>query len=167
MIRWYAVHCQPLGEAKARFNLQRQGYQVYLPQYLKRRRHARRTDWVRAALFPRYLFVALDDEHTRWRPINSTVGVSSIVGWGDTPTPVPDWVMDEIRAREDKDGLVALGACSTFRKGDEVHIVRGPMADSVGVFDAVADQERVVVLLSLMGRQVKVRVPTTSISAYA
>lgn len=166
-MRWYAVHSQPLCETKARFNLERQGYQVYLPQYLKRRRHARRIDWVRAPLFPRYFFVALDDEVARWRPINSTVGVSGIVGWGDVPMPVPDWVVDEIRAREDKDGLVALATASTFRKGDEVHIVRGPMADSVGIFDAVADQDRVVVLLSLMGRQVKVRVPTTAISAYA
>lgn len=167
MMRWYAVHCQPQSERKACFNLERQGYQVYLPQYLKRRRHARRLDWVRAPLFPRYLFVALDDERTRWRPINSTVGVSAIVGWGDTPMPVPDWVMDEIRSREDKDGLIALGAGLTFRKGDEVHIVRGPMADSIGIFDAVADHERVVVLLSLMGRQVRVRVPMAAISAYA
>ena len=38
--RWYVVQTQANGEAKAAEHLRRQGYEIYLPRYLKRRRHA-------------------------------------------------------------------------------------------------------------------------------
>ncbi len=60
MKRWYVVHTHTRGERLAMVNLRRQGLDTYLPQYLKRRRHARRTEWIPAPLFPRYLFVAMD-----------------------------------------------------------------------------------------------------------
>ncbi len=43
MKQWYVVHTHPRGERLAAVNLRRQGLDAYLPQYLKRRRHARRT----------------------------------------------------------------------------------------------------------------------------
>jgi len=58
--RWYVVQTHSQAEAKACGHLQRQGFEIYLPKYLKRRRHARRTETVIAPLFPRYLFVAVD-----------------------------------------------------------------------------------------------------------
>ena len=48
--RWYVVQTQVNGEAKAAENLRRQGYETYLPRYLKRRRHARKVDFTREAL---------------------------------------------------------------------------------------------------------------------
>ena len=60
MNRWYVAQTHAQAEAKALLNLARQGFQSYLPQYVKRRRHARRVEWVKAPLFPRYLFVRFD-----------------------------------------------------------------------------------------------------------
>ena len=77
MQRWYVAQTQPMAEHKALAHLHRQGFEVYLPRYLKRRSHARRVDHVPAPVFPRYLFVAMDIESCRWRAINSTVGVTS------------------------------------------------------------------------------------------
>ncbi|MCH7693162.1 MAG: transcriptional activator RfaH, partial [Proteobacteria bacterium] len=42
MKRWYVVHTHTRGEPLAVVNLRRQGLDAYLPQYSKRRRHARR-----------------------------------------------------------------------------------------------------------------------------
>ena len=58
--RWYVVQTQVNGEVKAAQNLLRQGFEIYLPRYLKRRRHARKVDFAAKPLFPRYLFVAID-----------------------------------------------------------------------------------------------------------
>ena len=71
MKRWYVVSTHVHGERKALFHLTRQGYTAYLPQYFKRRRHARRIDWAPTPLFPRYLFVELDTEHQQWRTCKS------------------------------------------------------------------------------------------------
>ncbi len=60
MTTWYAVNALPSQEARAEVNLLRQGYRVWCPAVAKVRRHARRKETVREALFPGYLFVALD-----------------------------------------------------------------------------------------------------------
>jgi len=64
MTYWCAVQTHVRSEDKAAFHLRRQGYEVFLPKHLKRRKHARRIDWVSAPLFPRYLFVAIDPDTT-------------------------------------------------------------------------------------------------------
>ena len=84
---WYVVHTRPRGEETARRHLMRQGFDAFLPQYLKRRRHARRTDWVPRPLFPRYIFIEMDLHCTRWRAIRSTVGITDLVCHGDRPAP--------------------------------------------------------------------------------
>ncbi len=156
MIQWYAVHTRPKAEDKARLNLENQGFEVYLPKFLKRRRHARRTDWVAAPLFPRYLFVGMDIARARWRAINSTFGVIHLVGDGARPLAVPGPVVAEIRAREDDGGLIRFDA-RPFRKGDRVRILDGAFADLEGLFDGADEKNRIFVLLSLLGRQVRVK----------
>lgn len=76
--RWYVVQTKVNCEAKAAENLRRQGYETYLPRYLKRRRHARRVDLTAKPLFPCYMFVAIDVAMQRWRSIQSTFGVSRL-----------------------------------------------------------------------------------------
>ena len=168
MKQWFAVHTQARGEAQARFNLLRQGFEVYLPRYLKRRRHARRTDWVGTPLFSRYLFVQMDIGATRWHAIQSTFGVSHLVCNGDQPAAVPDAIIDSIRNREDDTGMVAMGAAPPpFDKGQVVRVTSGPLAEQVGWFEGVSDDERVILLLDLLGRKIQVRVPTEAVAAFA
>lgn len=167
MKAWYAVHTQSRAEHMARRNLERQGYEVYLPQYLKRRRHARRTTQVAVPLFPRYLFVAMDVDSVRWRAIHSTIGVSYLICHGNSPVPVYPGVVEEIRVREDSAGMVTLESAPLFAKGEVVCINQGVFCDQVGLFECASDDERVLILLQLMGRQVKVRVPAEAVRAYA
>ena len=164
---WYVVYTHPRGERLAFVNLRRQGIEAYLPQYLKRRRHARRTQWVPAPLFPRYLFVSIDIERTRWRAIHSTLGVHHLVCHGDMPAPIPQGIIEGIQSRENGDGVVALAAPPLFKKGEVVQITAGALCDQVGLFDCSTDDERVVILLELLGRPVKVRVPAEAICAFA
>jgi len=163
-IRWYVAHTQAREEEKARVNLVRQGFTAYLPQYRKRRRHARRVDWIRAPLFPRYLFVAMDIACTRWRAVSSTFGVSHLVCHGDRPVPVPHGVVEEILARNDENGLIPVEPRVPFRKGDAVQVVAGALADRIGLFEGVTDEERVILLLDLLGRQVRVKLPFEAIA---
>lgn len=165
MRRWYVVNTHVRGEEMAAVNLGNQGFEPYLPRYLKKRSHARSVVWLPAPMFPRYLFVQLDPENEQWRAIRSTVGVSHFLCQGDTPTPVPDGVVESIRARENDQGLVTLGLDQSFRRGDPVRVTHGPMADMVGIFECVDDQARVFILLDLMGRQVKVRLSRDVVAA--
>lgn len=162
---WYVVHTQLNGEARAELNLRRQGFRTYLPRYLRSRRHARRTQMVPRPLFPRYLFVALDLACDRWRSIHSTCGVSQIVLAGERPVPVPEGVVEQIRAREAGDGYIALGLPSGVGPGSHVRLIDGIFADAKGVLERIADDRRIAVLLELLGREVRVFVPASSVSA--
>ena len=162
--RWFVVRTQPNGEFKALSHILRQGFDGYLPRYLKRRRHARKTDTVQTPLFPGYLFVGMDPERARWRALNSTVGVSELICQSGLPAPLPDDVIDNIRRHEDERGYVVLGEHTGLKKGDKVRITDGAMADHVGIFDAPSDQHRVFLLLDLLGRQVRVKIPMTALA---
>jgi transcriptional antiterminator RfaH len=166
MSRWYVVNTQIHNEEKAAFHLNRQGFETYLPKYLKKRSHARKISWVSAPMFPRYLFVHLDLDHCQWHAIRSTIGVYQFICQGDQPAPLPSGIIEEIQSRENEQGMVSLGIGSKFKRGDKVKIMHGPMAEQIGMFDCADDQQRVFVLLDLMGRQVKVRLTQEAVAAY-
>src|SRR5579872_4137784 len=146
---WYVVQTHGHSELKAAAHLVRQGYSIYLPRYLKRRRHARRVETVAAPLFPRYLFVAFDHMKEGWRAIQSTIGVTNLVCNGDVPAAVPRGIIADLRAREDKDGFIQLAFPPRFAVGDKICVVDGVFQSCRGLFESMADRERVAVLLDL------------------
>jgi transcriptional antiterminator RfaH len=163
--RWYVVQTHAHAEAKAAAHLQRQGYPVYLPRCGKRRRHARRVETVAAPMFPRYLFVAVDRARQRWRAISSTIGVAHLVCNGEGPAAVPAGVVEELRAREDAQGLIRLERRACFARGEQVRLTEGVFASCLALFDGMADGERVAVLLDLLGRKARVVVDRESVAA--
>ena len=162
--RWFVVETQPRAEATALRNLARQGFDAYCPKIWKRRRHARRVEDVQVPFFPGYLFVLLDIARQHWRPIRSTFGVRRLVQFSDRPTPVPEGLIEMIKAREAPDGAMPAGP-PPFRHGQAVRVRDGSFAELEGLFDCAVDEHRVVLLLSLMGRPVRVRVPTLAVEA--
>jgi transcriptional antiterminator RfaH len=163
--RWYVVQSQPNAETKALAHLTRQGFEAYMPRYLKRRRHARRIENVMAPLFPRYLFVAVDMATQRWRAIQSTVGVSRLVCNGNEPACVPEGVVAALKFREGDGGAIRLDPAPRFKPGEPVRIVDGVFATCLGLYENTADHDRVAVLLDLLGRKVRVLIEDLSVVA--
>lgn len=162
---WYVVQTQMNREAMAAENLRRQGYEIYLPRYMKRRRHARKLDFVARPLFPRYMFVAIDVAIHRWRSIQSTFGVSQLVSNGDYPAPVPNGVVGALKAREDDKGFIKMNVGPAFAPGDRVRVLAGAFMDTAGLFTGLADHDRVSILLELLGRKVRVLLDADLIAA--
>ena len=162
--RWYVVQTHAHAENKAAVHLQRQGFEIYLPRYRKRRRHARRVETVTAPLFPRYLFVGVDMATQRWRSIQSTFGVLRLVCNGDEPAAVTDLVVNALRGREDQEGFVEL-ARRRLAPGTRVQITDGAFASCLGLLEGMRDDERVTVLLDLLGRKVRVLIDELSLTA--
>jgi len=163
--RWFVAHTQPHAEAKATAHLNRQGFQIYFPRYLKRRRHARKIETVAAPLFPRYLFVSVDMSVQRWRSIYSTVGVARLVSNGDEPAPVPDGVVEALQGREDTNGFITLEHRPPFRAGEKIRVLDGAFASCLGLFEGMAERERIAILLDLLGRKVRVVLDAALVAA--
>jgi transcriptional antiterminator RfaH len=166
MTEWYVVHTRPLEEERALANLRRQSFEAYLPTYRSRRTHGRRVEFVRRPLFPRYLFVTLDMSRDVWRPILSTFGVSNLVRIGERPLAVPRGIVESLRANEEAATFDdALDPARQMKCGASIRVISGPFADLVGKFQGLADVERVIVLLDLLGREVNVRLPSRFVAA--
>src|SRR6266702_900465 len=94
--RWYVVHTLPHRESAAQLHLRNQGFRTFLPLVTKTIRHARRYDTVVAPFFPQYLFVAFDLTRTRWRAINGTRGVTTLIMQDDRPAPVQSGIVETL-----------------------------------------------------------------------
>lgn len=165
MKAWYAVYTKAQEEVWAERNLEERGLEAYLPRYRKRRFHARRLDYLAAPLFPRYLFVRADLEAGQRPRITTAPGVSYLVSFGDRAPSLADAIIAEIRAQEGADGLIRLGSEEGFRRGEKVRVRDGAFCQKVGLFDGIADQRRVFILLDLMGRQVRLKIASDVLSA--
>lgn len=163
MRRWYVVHTKPLGEETARLNLERQGYHVYFPQLQKSsRRKSRGLDVV--PLFPRYVFLHLDEGLQSLKPAHSTLGVTTVVRFGLRYAIVPDGVITTLRSRAEADtGLHRLRLPGPLARHTPVTVTGGPFESLEGVFERSEGHERVLIFLELLGREALVQVPADMI----
>jgi transcriptional antiterminator RfaH len=163
--RWYVAQTHPHCEVKASLHLRRQGFGIYLPRYLKQRRHARRIEKIAGPLFPGYLFVSIDLAAQRWLSIDSTIGVRKLVRHDERPAAVPQHVINALKHREDAAGFVQLDRRPRFSPGDKIRVVEGAFCDSVGLYEDLGSRERVAILLELLGRKVRVVLDSETIEA--
>jgi transcription antitermination factor NusG len=152
--RWYAVHTLPFAERRAEAQLENQHFSTFLPKRQKTIRHARKLSTVIAPFFPRYLFVALDLNRDRWRSVNGTFGVSSLIMGGDLPCPAPHGIVESMVSVADAEGVLQLH--SDLKVGAPVRLAAGPFAEQLGILDRLDDSGRIRVLLNIFGRQVAV-----------
>ncbi|WP_336491987.1 transcription termination/antitermination protein NusG [Methylobacterium nigriterrae] len=148
--RWYVVYAQPHCETSAALHLGAQNFRTFLPLLSKTVRHARKSVAVLTPLFPRYLFVVLDLNRDRWRAVNGTRGVASLVMYGGTPAPVRSGVVETLLASSSPEGEIRF----EMAPGSRVRLVDGPFAGQLGVLRDLGRAGRVQVLIEMMGSYV-------------
>lgn len=107
-------------------------------------------------MFPRYLFIHLDEESENWSPIRSTRGVIRLVRFGLIPARVPDALIDQIRALE-VDHTISVEALPKMGEGDAIKIVEGAFAGHEGIFQAHSGARRATILLKIADRYTRVQ----------
>lgn len=154
--RWHVIYTLPRMEAAAHAQLERQGFEAFFPRIWETRRHARRTETVRAFLFPRYGFVRFDPERDRWRSINGTIGVAGLVMAHDRPQPVPRGIVETMVASTAADGITVFDY--GLKEGDPVRLVSGPFSGELGILERLDNGGRVALLLSFMNGSVRLKI---------
>ncbi len=156
MQAWYLIYTKPKQEQVALLNLEQQSYTTYLPKVMGLKRKQGRSIKTVLPMFPRYLFIQLDDQTDNWGPIRSTIGVANMVRFGMEAARVPNELIEEIRVREDADGVVTLPD-KQFEKGQAVRITTGPFEGYEAVFSDRQAKNRVLVLLKIAENFVNVK----------
>lgn len=163
---WFAIRTKPHKEFVAELNLCRQNLVVYLPQVVKTRRHARRVEKVSRPFFPGYLFLHLAPEEQIWPTIASTRGVLAPVQFGEYFPAVPEAIIETLKNREDDQGKIHMEFPEPWLKpGKKVRVKCGGLDDIEGLFQQVTGEDRALILVDMLRRQVPVAVPISSLYA--
>jgi transcriptional antiterminator RfaH len=163
MMSWYVVYTHVHSETKALTNLERQGFETYLPLARRWRNHAGRRETVLRPLFSRYLFVQFDVEHDRWRSVLATMGVANLLCEREKPRRVADEIVSSISAAEQARAFDDTRAVAKLSAGDRVRVACGPFADLVGQLQVSMAGDRVRILLDMLGRRVPAVVPLADV----
>jgi transcriptional antiterminator RfaH len=155
---WYLIYSKPRQERLAQEQLNRQGYETYLPVIRSRHHRQGRYEISVEPLFSRYLFIRLNKLTDNWGPIRSTVGVSTIVRFGIHPTAVPDELVKYIQSNDDDKGIQNTIVHKICR-GNKVRIVEGLMSGYNGIYIGRSGKERAIVLLELIGNFTRIEIP--------
>ena len=158
MKRWYLIHTKPRKERVAEQNLQRQGWEVYLPLFRQSRRQRGRWVDVIEPLFPRYLFVQLQLGFEDISPIRYTTGVHNLVRFTKDPAVVSNQIVETLRCTADSTTGLHHIQGPLFKSGDLVVIDKGPLAGLQAIFLAETGRDRVSILLEMLGRTNRVTV---------
>ena len=156
MKQWHLVQFKPNSHRLAARNLQRQGFETFLPLQKVTRRKASRLTVDLRPLFPGYMFVGVELDVAPWRTINSTIGVSRLVSFADNYKPLPLNLISSLMLRCDKEGK--LLPPKTLNAGDSVEVLAGPFTNFVASVEKIDAQQRVWVLMESMGRGTRMKV---------
>ena len=159
---WYVIHTKPRQEQRALTNLQQQSYLCYLPMITLEKLARGRLNLVEEPLFPRYLFICLDNGRhgPNWAPIRSTIGVSGLVTFGSTPAKIDANLIDLLQHQQ-------AGLNETperlFHQGEVLTVADGPFAGLEAVYQMQSGDNRAMVLIELMGKSAQMQIAPASL----
>ncbi len=160
---WFLAQLKPNCAKIADKNLKRQGFQTFLPMEGKTRERNGKVVTTMRPLFPGYIFVAFNVAHGLWRTVNSTYGITRLVSFGKAPATVPLDLVSQLMLRCDAGGK--LLPPKLLMPGDQVTLTTGPFANFVAEVEKIAPDQRVWVLMEIMGAQTRVVVGADQLRA--
>jgi len=156
MKHWYLLKIKLKQEDIAILNLENQNFHVYCPHALINNRNV--------ALFPGYIFIQLDKDTQNWSPIRSTKGVLYFVRFGLSYAKIPDNIIEFIKTNQ-LNTAEKLKNINKFKSGDKVQITDGVFKNCIAIFKSYKSDERVILLMNILGQQQKLTIKQESFNA--
>jgi len=154
-IAWRCIYCKPKSCEIVKNRLEKVGIEIFYPIIEEKRKINGKIVYKYKELFPNYFFAKFSlKEH---RLVRFTRGVRKVLAnkCGELSV-VPDEVIDRIKSQM-SNGYVHLK--KSFKKGSQIKITEGYFKDMEGIFlEEVKPQERVLILLNTISKQVKLEI---------
>ncbi len=142
---WHVVHTKPRAEARALENLERQGFEVFLPMITLQKVRRAKLASITEPMFSRYLFLRTTAAMEDLSVVRSTLGVSQLVRFGTVPAKVPHVWVEAMR--------VQPAVQETLHKpGDKVLLADGMLKGLEAVYMHTDGEMRAMVLIDLLSK---------------
>ena len=162
MEHWYLIQFKPNSHKIAERNLNLQKFRTFLPMQVITTKKSSKFVTCLKPLFPGYMFLTVNDISNCLRKINSTVGVSRLVSVKSKPSLIPTEVVLELMERCDEDGK--LNKQKRLNIGEPVKLISGPFSNFVATVDNIDENQRIWVLMNLMGRNTRIKMDTEQLN---
>lgn len=159
---WYAIWTRSRHEQVVREQIERKGFEAFLPTITRWSRWKDRKKQIDWPLFPGYCFARF--ESAARLPILKCAGVVNIVSFDGEIAPIPDREIDGIRLLVSTD--LQYDPCPLIREGTMVEVVHGPLKGVIGRLVRKGAHARLVLAVDLIGQAVSVEVDAADIRAY-
>ena len=147
--KWFIAQIKPNSYHSATQNLERQGFETFLPKMEITQIQKNKFVVKNAYVFPGYMFVCFDMHSISWTKINSTYGVSKILTFNKKPSEISsDFILALKNRYEINDNPTRK---ETLKQGDSIKFYAGPFADLIAKVESVEENNRIWVLLEAMG----------------
>lgn len=160
---WYVVHtysghehkvAQTLKQRVETMSLQDKVFEIFIPTQSKIQIKQGKKEKVKEKIFPGYIMVKMILTDEAWLAVRTTQGITSFVGAGNKPTPLPKSEVESILKFSQMEAPKYKAA---FTIGEAVKIIEGPFADFLGTVDHIDEAKgKVRVLVSIFGRETPV-----------
>ena len=159
---WFILQFKSNSHHLAAKNLTRQGFETFLPLHETTSRRTSRFINTSKPLFPGYMFVKFDRAESAWHKINSTYGVSRLITFNSTLKSIPTIFVDHLMKRYDLSGK--LLPIKKLKKGNQVTVLNGPFANFIATVEKYEADQRIWILMDLMGRKTKIQTPSDNLT---
>ena len=147
--KWFIARIKPNSYKSAIQNLERQGFETFLPKMEITQRQKNKFIVKNVYVFPGYMFVCFDPRLITWTKINSTYGVSKVLAFNNKPSEISSDLILELKTRYEINSNTTQ--MERLQKGDSIKFYAGPFADLIAKVESVDENNRIWVLLEAMG----------------
>jgi len=154
--KWLVAQIKPKSHDLAFRNLERQGFETFMPKIKVTKKKGNKFINIEVFLFPGYAFIGIDLQDTYWTKINSTYGVSKLLSFNNKPSEVPLDFMVALKKRFQDNFNPIID--ENLKRGDIIKFNNGPFANLVANIESIDAKQRIYVLLEVMGGHRKLEI---------
>ena len=153
---WIVAKTKPNQNKIALINLERQNFEFFQPKLNRISRGQNKFKEIIKPVFPGYIFIAINLEENNWQRINNTRGISSIINFGNQIPLIRSELIEELKHRFSMNNTAKLA--DQFEVGTNAEIINGPFTKLIGKIDEINSNQRIWILLDVLGTQRRVSV---------
>ena len=159
---WIVARNKPNQDKIALINLERQNFEFFQPTFKTMSRVQNKFKEIIKPVFPGYIFVAINLEENNWHKINNTRGISSIIVFGNEIPLIHCELIEALKHRFSLNNTPK--AVDPFKTGMNVEISNGPFAQLIGKIEEIDADQRIWILLDVLGTQTRVSINRLSLN---
>ncbi len=156
---WYLLYTNPRAEKKVAVELQKKGYEVFLPLQKTLKVWSDRKKWVEEPLFSSYLFIQTQLEANFYN-ILKTSGVVKFISFQSTPAIVDPREIYLVKLLLGENINMSQDVSSElWQAGDEVSIIAGPLLGTQGRLISTRTGNKMLIELQSIQQNILVSIP--------